>query len=87
VTAVVGELRWSEKESGDRLVGEAVMAGARLFESQALFDVPAGDPIYDDWPVGPTQAVSIPGIAGVTVDLSRFDDFIEADAGSAGEPA
>jgi hypothetical protein len=87
MSKVVRVLRWFEKAPGDGLVGEAVMADAELHVLQALFGVPAGNPMYDCWPVGPAHAATVSGMAGVAVDLCRFDYFVEADAASGGGPA
>jgi hypothetical protein len=80
VSEVVRILRWFEKDSGNGLVGEAIMAHARLQELQVLFDVPPPNPMYDCWLVGPAQSDAVSRMAGVTIDLERFDYFVEADA-------
>jgi hypothetical protein len=83
---VVRVVRWFDKSS-DRLVGEAVMASARLEELQALFDVAPDNPMYDSWIVGPNQAGALSRMTGVPVDLDRFDYFVDAHAASEGDPA
>jgi hypothetical protein len=79
MSGVVRMLRWYERAPHDQLVGETAI-NAELDELQVLFGVTAVNPMYDCWPVGPTQAAVISAAAGVPVDLSHFDYFVEADA-------
>ena len=56
------------------------MPGAELGELQALFHVPPGNPMYDCWLVQHSQVAALSRMAGVSMDLSRFDYFVEAYA-------
>lgn len=75
---VVRLLEWFAADGS--LAGEAVMPTAQLAELQALFGVPSGDPMYDCWPVQPPQVARVSELAGVAVDLIRFEYFVTAHA-------
>lgn len=72
-------LRWFDRES-DELVGSAPLRGIGLPTLQQMFDVPSDNPMYDCFPVTPSQASQLQAYVDVPIELNRFDYFVEADA-------
>ena len=58
------------------LAGEAKMPTAELDELQHLFCVSSDDLMYDSWPVGQAQAARVSVLAGVPVELDRYQYFV-----------
>ena len=74
-------LRWFEKSTGDSLAGEAELCDVTLPDLQDIFGVPQGDPMYDCWPVRAEHLPALSPYVPVPIDLTKFDYFVEADAG------
>ena len=72
-------LRWYD-ESGDALAGEAPLGGLPLAALQALFGVPAHDPMYDSFPVRAEHVPTLRSHVDHAIDLEHHDYFVEADA-------
>jgi hypothetical protein len=77
-------LRWFAKES-EQFVGE-VQIDVTLLEFQTVFDVEATNPMFDCWRVTADHAAAIQRLTDHSIDLDRFDYFVEAD-GDEDEPA
>ena len=73
-------LRWFDKGPGEILVGEAIMPDATLAELQALFDVPAENPMSGCWDVRPAQVDAVAALARVSLNLNRYSHQVQADA-------
>lgn len=72
-------LRWYDKH-GDALAGEAPLEGLSLAALQALFGVPAHDPMYDSFPVRAGHIPTLQSKVDHPIDLEGHDYFVEADA-------
>jgi len=72
-------MRWFDRSS-DELVGSAPIRGIHLTELQRMFGVEPDDPMYDCYPVTPTQASQLQACVDVPILLDKYDYFVEADA-------
>lgn len=72
-------LRWYDKHK-DTLVGELPLEGLSLAALQALFSVPAHDPMYDSFPVRAEHLPILQSKVAHPIDLEGHDYFVEADA-------
>ena len=63
--------------SDDR-VHEELPLPLALADLQALFGRPKDDPMYDAYPVTEAQRPSLEKLLGRTLDISRFEYFVEA---------
>lgn len=73
-------VRWYEKDPGNAMVGEAYLHDITLSKLQALFNVPAENPMYDCWPVRPEHLSALIPHLSVQMELDRYEYFVEADA-------
>ena len=72
-------LRWFDRVS-DELVGSAPILGVKLVDLQRMFGVEPDNPMYDCYPVTPTQASQIQACVDAPILLDKYDYFVEADA-------
>lgn len=72
-------LRWYDP-SDDTLIGEAELRGIGLTMLQTLVGAPAGDALYDCWPVPTERLDELAACMKIpVVGLERFVYFVEAD--------
>jgi hypothetical protein len=64
----------------DPLVGEYQLVGIDLPALQALFRVEPEDPMYDVWPVGPTEMTVLRNHVAGEIDQERYDYYLECYA-------
>jgi hypothetical protein len=72
-------LRWFDRQT-DEFVGSAPLHGISLTMLQPLFNVDAGDPMYDCFRLGPSQASQLQAFVDVPIQLDRYEYFLEVDA-------
>jgi hypothetical protein len=71
-------LRALQRDPGDALVGEWPIRGLGLPELQELFG--ETNEMYDSYPVRQAQVAALERATGITLDLDRYDYFVDADA-------
>ena len=72
-------LVWYSKED-DSLVGECPLRGLDWEQLKGTFRPPEQDPLmYDSYPVGRTASEFLGKALGISLDLERFDYFVECD--------
>jgi len=64
-------------KEGEDFVADYPLRGIDLAALQELFAVPVENPMYDVWPVGPREAARLQPFVGTTIDLDRYDYFVE----------
>ena len=70
-------LAYFSKEN-DELVGEVPLVGIDLAGLQRIFHVEPDDPMYESYIVGPAHVFAIQPHVSETIDLDRYDYFVEA---------
>jgi hypothetical protein len=70
-------LTYFSKET-DELVGELPLVGIDLAALQRIFHVEPDDPMYESYIVSPEHVPAIQPHVSETIDLDRYDYFIEA---------
>jgi hypothetical protein len=73
-------LRAFHRDPRDELVAEWPIEDLSLPELQQLFGVPRRDPMFDSFRVTGAQVEPLSRATGVSIDLQRYDYFVEADA-------
>ena len=67
------------KRSDERLT-QYPLRGVRLSQLRRLFGADKHDPMYDCFPVGPTQAKEVAHWTGKPLNPGKYDYFLECEA-------
>ena len=73
-------LRAFHRDPRDDLAAEWPIEGLSLADLQELFSVASDDPMYDSFPVTEAQVEPLNRATGISIDLQRYDYFVDADA-------
>ncbi len=73
-------LRAFHRDPRNDLVGEGPIEGLSLADLQELFGFPADEPMYDSCPVTAKQVGPLSKATGISINLQRYDYFVDADA-------
>ena len=69
----------------DELAGELLLVGIDLVGLQAIFGVESDDPMYYCYIVGPEHVAALQPHVAETIDLERYDYFVDATSIPTGE--
>jgi hypothetical protein len=67
----------SYRKGDDSFVGEHELKGIGLDGLQSLFGVPSDNRMDDGYPVGTSEAAVLPGFVADTLNLERYDSFVD----------
>ncbi len=72
-------LEWYEKDPGDALVGDEVLAGVPLAALRELMSVPDDDPeMLDAYEVEPAEVEALQALVAHGINLDAHDYFVAA---------
>ena len=76
MSKLVRTVSYFDKQT-ETMVGEHLLAGINPPALQSLFGVESDDPMYDVWPNGPREAEILKPHVDGTIDLDRYDYFLD----------
>ena len=77
--AVEHVLEWYERDPGEALVGDEVLAGVALDTLRELMSVPDNDPeMLDAYEVEPAEVEALQALVAHRIDLDAHDYFVAA---------
>lgn len=77
---IIREVVWYRKDSAhgdDKPVGCATLRLFNLQQFQRLWNLPAGDPMFDSFKITTAQAAELEKLCDIQLDFDEFDYFLE----------